>query len=188
MGITSSLLQMMKDTNAISGAFSEFESVGTADMVSFQKVMADLSAKGEILVTAESDGKHTTWSVSKANIAITSQIVVGEGLRDTDNRSKAVQQTPWRVSLDALKRRVKSVEYIFPQAIPHMTIAVVMLDNGYALVGESAPADAENFNEQLGKEYAYENALRKMWPLEAYVMRDLLSGHVEVFDPNGRWN
>lgn len=106
----------------------------------------------------------------------------------TDATSKAVQKTPWRVSLDVMKARVHSVEYIYPQSIPHMTVCVVVLDNGYALQGMSAPADPENFNEEKGKEFAYEDALRKLWPLEAYVMREFLTGAVEIHDPNGRWN
>lgn len=101
-------------------------------------------------------------------------------LQVSDDASKVAQKTPWRVNLDSMKRRVSSVEYIYPQSIPHMTIAVVILDNGYALQGMSAPADAANFNEELGKQYAYEDAMRKMWPLEAYVMRDVLAGKATV--------
>lgn len=106
-------------------------------------------------------------------------------LNESNDRSKAVQKTPWRVDLGMMKARVASVEYIHPNSIPHMTIAIVVLDNGYALQGMSAPADAANFNAKLGEEYAYEDAMRKMWPLEAYVMRDVLSGNATVND--GRW-
>ena len=73
-----------------------------------------------------------------------------DSLQNSDDRSKAVQKTPWRVSLDAMKKRVSTVEYIHPDSIPHMTIAVVILDNGYALQGMSAPADPANFNQKLG--------------------------------------
>jgi hypothetical protein len=108
-----------------------------------------------------------------------------DALTATDDRSKAVQKTPWRVSLESMKRQVASVEYIYPKSIPHMTIAVVLLHNGYALQGMSAPADPENFNEKLGQDYAYEDALKKLWPLEAYVMRDAMSGKVQVEED--RW-
>lgn len=108
------------------------------------------------------------------------------GLDETNNRSKAVQKTPWRVDLDAMKKRVASVEYINPKSIPHATIAIVILDNGYALQGWSAPADPANFNAELGQQYAYEDAMRKMWPLEAYVMRDHMTGAVTVHNED-RW-
>lgn len=107
------------------------------------------------------------------------------GLDETNQRSKHVQKTPWRVDLAMMKERVANVEYINPVSIPHATVAIVILDNGYALQGWSAPADPENFNADLGKQYAYEDAMRKMWPLEAYVMRDVISGHATVKDD--RW-
>lgn len=102
------------------------------------------------------------------------------GLDETNQRSKHVQKTPWRVDLESMKARVASVEYIHPDSIKHATMAIVILDNGYALQGWSAPADPENFNADLGKQYAYEDAMRKMWPLEAYVMRDAMTGHASV--------
>lgn len=110
-----------------------------------------------------------------------------DSLQNSDDRSRAVQKTPWRVSLEGMKARVSTVEYIHPNSIPHMTIAVIMLDNGYALQGMSAPADPANFNEKLGEEYAYEDAMRKLWPLEAYVMRDAMTGAVTIDNPQLRW-
>lgn len=112
----------------------------------------------------------------------------GNALEQTDERSKAVQKTPWRVSLDGMKKQVLSVEYIYPKSIPHMTIAIILLKNGYALQGMSAPADPANFNEALGQEYAYEDAMKKLWSLEAYVMRDVYSGASELtVSPEERW-
>lgn len=107
---------------------------------------------------------------------------------DKSNESaRDVAKTPWRVDLESMKRRVASVEYINPASIPHGTIALVMLNNGYVLQGWSAPADAANFNAERGKEFAYEDAMRKLWPLEAYVMRDHMTGAVEVANPGERW-
>lgn len=100
---------------------------------------------------------------------------------DKSNESaREVAKTPWRVDLEKMKQRVVSVEYINPTTLPHGTIALVMLDNGYALQGWSAPADPENFNAERGKEFAYEDAMRKLWPLEAYVMRDLMVGKISM--------
>ena len=109
-------------------------------------------------------------------------------LEASDRSAAEVAQTPWRVSLEMMKGRVKSVEYIRPNIIPHMTICVIILDNGYALQGMSAPADPANFNLEKGQEFAYEDAMRKLWALEAYVMRDYISGYVQIEDPLGRWN
>jgi hypothetical protein len=96
-------------------------------------------------------------------------------LQASDDASAAVQRTKNRITLDHIKSRVEGVEYINPPSIPHMTIAIVVLDNGYAVVGKSTPADAANFDETLGKQFAYEDALRAVWPLEAYLLREALS-------------
>lgn len=93
-------------------------------------------------------------------------------LQASDDASAAMQKTPYRITLDSIKAKVVEVDYLNPPLLPSMTIAVVMLDNGYAVVGKSAPADPENFDEDLGRQFAYEDALRQVWPLEAYVLRN----------------
>jgi hypothetical protein len=52
---------------------------------------------------------------------------------------------------------------------------VLITDTGYALVGKSTPADAENFDEELGLKFAKEDAIRQMWPLEAYLLRERMT-------------
>jgi len=93
-------------------------------------------------------------------------------LRITDDESKAVQKTPNRVSLDSMEKKIKHTEFLHPGLMPHMTICFMLLENGFALIGKSTPADPENFDEKLGMKFAYEDALRQMWPLEAYLLRE----------------
>lgn len=85
-------------------------------------------------------------------------------LEATDAASEAVR-TGFRVTLDDLKARVDSVEYITRE---HLTVAVLKLNNGWYLVGKSAPVDPGNFHVQRGQELAYEDALRQAWPLVAF--------------------
>ncbi len=65
-------------------------------------------------------------------------------------------------------------QYINPADAAHMTIAILTIENGYILVGKSAPADPANFDAAFGKQLAYEDALRQMWPLEGYLLRERL--------------
>lgn len=95
-------------------------------------------------------------------------------LETSDAAAAAVQKTPNRVTLDYMKSRIKSVEYINPQGNPIMTIAVMYYGNGFVLVGHSAPADPENFDAELGRKFAYEDALRQVWPLEGFALRERL--------------
>lgn len=96
-------------------------------------------------------------------------------LEITDAAAASVQKTPNRVSLEAIKEKVDSVEYIHPSSAPHFTLALVKMKNGYIVTGQSAPADPENFNEEKGKQFAYEDAVRKVWPLEGYLLCDKLA-------------
>ena len=92
----------------------------------------------------------------------------------TDAAAAAVQKTPNRVTLEYILAQITDIEYIYPTLIPHMTIAIVIVKNGFAVVGKSAPADPENFNEKLGKEFAKEDAIRQLWQLEGFALRERL--------------
>lgn len=96
-------------------------------------------------------------------------------LRMTDDESKKVQKTPNRVALDSMLAKIVDTEFIHPTTLPSMTIAVIKLTNGFVLVGKSTPADPENYDEELGKKFAREDAIRQMWVLEAYVLREQMS-------------
>jgi len=100
--------------------------------------------------------------------------MTASSLEVTDRESQAVQKTPNRVSLDYIKSRIKNVEYIHPESLPTMTIAIVHYENGFVFVGKAAPADPENFNPDLGRKFAYEDAIREVWPAEGFALRERL--------------
>jgi hypothetical protein len=96
-------------------------------------------------------------------------------VRETDNASRDVQVTPHRVTLDSILKRIKHIEYITPATMPHMTIALVHVDNGFAFVGKSAPADEQNYDQELGQRFSREDAIRQIWSHEAYLLREAMS-------------
>lgn len=61
------------------------------------------------------------------------------------------------------------------QSLGLLTICVLVLRNGFTVTGESACASPENFNEELGRKIARENARNKIWALEGYLLRQKLS-------------
>lgn len=93
----------------------------------------------------------------------------------TDQESAAVQKTPHRVTLESLVEKVREIEYLSPKFAPHMTICVCLLENGFMVVGTSTPADPQNFDADLGMRFAYEDCIRQMWKLEAYLLRERMS-------------
>lgn len=55
-----------------------------------------------------------------------------------------------------------------------LTVACLVLRNGFTVVGESAAASKENFDEEIGRKIARENARNKIWALEGYLLRNKL--------------
>ncbi len=60
-------------------------------------------------------------------------------------------------------------------ALELLTICLVVLRNGFTVIGKSAPASAENFDAELGRKLAREDAIRQVWPLMGYALRDRLA-------------
>ena len=55
-----------------------------------------------------------------------------------------------------------------------LTICVLVLENGFTVTGESACAFPENFDNAVGRKFAREKAIEKIWPLLGFMLRDQL--------------
>lgn len=55
-----------------------------------------------------------------------------------------------------------------------LTVCCLTLYNGYTVTGESAAVSTENFDEEIGRKIARENARNKIWQLEGYLLRNKL--------------
>ena len=55
-----------------------------------------------------------------------------------------------------------------------LTFCVLMLRNGFTVTGESACATPENFDPEIGRKIARENAVNKIWMLEGYLLKQRL--------------
>ena len=62
-----------------------------------------------------------------------------------------------------------------PQTLELLTFCVLVLKNGFTVTGESACASPENFNAEIGRRIARENAVEKIWPLLGFRLRDELA-------------
>lgn len=56
-----------------------------------------------------------------------------------------------------------------------LTFCVLTLRNGFTVTGESACASPENFDAEIGRRIARENAMQKVWPLMGYELRSKLA-------------
>jgi hypothetical protein len=70
--------------------------------------------------------------------------------------------------------------YVFPGTT--LTVCALTLSNGFIVTGESAAASPENFDEEIGRKIARDNARGKIWAFEGYTLRNYLSGRCYGFD------
>lgn len=80
-----------------------------------------------------------------------------------------------RLTPALIDEQVKAVDYyVFPGTT--LTVCAMTLQNGFIVTGVSAAASPANFDEEIGRKIAYDNARNKIWAFEGYALRDVLSG------------
>jgi hypothetical protein len=63
----------------------------------------------------------------------------------------------------------------YPQQLKLLTFCVLVLRNGFTVTGESACASPENFDADVGRKIARQNAVQKIWPLMGYELKSKLA-------------
>lgn len=131
-------------------------------------------------------------------------------LQATEDYSAAKSTAP-RVSLKAMESKIVAEHYLnaaaavvaLRQPLPGervydergvasatkspldgLTICLLVMRNGFTIVGKSAPASMQNFDEEKGRRFAYEDAIEQLWPLEGYLLREQIwVGNPPTSDP-----
>lgn len=65
---------------------------------------------------------------------------------------------------------------VVPPALSLLTFCVLVLRNGFTVTGESACASPENFDAEIGRKIARQNAINKVWPLLGFLLKEKLHG------------
>lgn len=104
----------------------------------------------------------------------------------------AAGRTAPRVSLDDIKKSIICTAYIdgrrlvdnaeasgtsagvLSPSLNVLTICLLVLRNGFTIIGKSAPASVANFDAELGRKLAYEDGVRQIWPLMGFALRSQL--------------
>lgn len=94
--------------------------------------------------------------------------------QDIENEIKEKGLTAPRVTPELIEDVIVSEQYhVFENST--FTSCLLTLKNGFTVHGESACASPENFDPELGRKIARDNAKNKIWMLEGYLLRDKLS-------------
>lgn len=105
-------------------------------------------------------------------------------LEETDAASAVVATAP-RVTLADIKANTLKITFITGwdltdpaglspkqwEELGTFTLCTLILRNGYVVIGKAAPAVSANYNSELGRKFAYEDAVRQVWPLMGYALR-----------------
>lgn len=84
-----------------------------------------------------------------------------------------------RVTLEQVQSEAVAGEY-FHSGL--MTLCVLTLKNGFQVVGQSACASPENYNEEFGRKLALKDAENKIWMLLGFRLKDKLHKEKEAND------
>lgn len=82
----------------------------------------------------------------------------------------------WRAK--RLERPAAGIVFPLPAGLEPLnllTFCVLVLRNGFTVTGESACASPENFDAEVGRKIARQNAVTKIWPLMGYELRSRLA-------------
>lgn len=116
--------------------------------------MTDMTIEQEIQAKADK-GPRVTPAALKDEIVSVHYFTAADGCSGACNMN--VLQDGWVAPLNLL------------------TFCVLILRNGFTVHGVSACASPENFNEEIGRRIARENAEREIWPLLGFRLRDELA-------------
>ena len=63
---------------------------------------------------------------------------------------------------------------VVPPELSLLTFCVLVLKNGFTVTGESACVSPANFDAEIGRKIARQNAVGKVWPLLGFALRQRL--------------
>lgn len=76
-----------------------------------------------------------------------------------------------KVTLEGIKAKIKGETYlVLPDG--KSTLCILDLQNGFTIKGLSACVDAAEFDLNMGRKIAFEDAIRQIWPLEGYLLAE----------------
>ena len=95
------------------------------------------------------------------------------------NTEQAIEQEIQEKGLNAPRLTPSSVEAViageeYAVFSGRLTVCVLTLRNGFLVTGESSCVIAANFDAEIGRKIARDNAKNKVWELEGYALRQSL--------------
>jgi hypothetical protein len=85
-----------------------------------------------------------------------------------------------KLTIEIIKSKIVAEEY--RKMGSKTTVCLLTLKNGFEVIGTSACVDPSNFDMEIGKKIAYDNAIEKVWELEGYLLQESNSFKGVIFN------
>ncbi len=85
-----------------------------------------------------------------------------------DEGYSLLSELPEKITAEMIEDAISQEEY-FQSGL--LTICALTLKNGFKVTGTSACANPSIYNESKGREYARIEAVKEIWPLEGYLLK-----------------
>lgn len=93
-----------------------------------------------------------------------------------DIEAEIVSEHYFTAAEGIMKAQMRAGEAPFvPDSAALLTFCMLVLRNDFTVTGESACASPENFDAELGRKIARQNAVNKVWPLMGYALKESMA-------------
>lgn len=76
------------------------------------------------------------------------------------------------ITKEELEQLIQKIEY---NHTGKTSICILVLKNGFEVIGTAGVLDRNRFDAAIGEKYSYENAFNKLWELEGYHRQRILT-------------
>lgn len=84
-----------------------------------------------------------------------------------------------KITIEQVKARIVETEYQLTHDT--LTLCFATLDNGFVIVGKSACIDPHEFNGEIGRKVAYDDAVDQLWPYLGFLaVEDAYRAHQQI--------
>lgn len=85
---------------------------------------------------------------------------------------RVAAMTAPKVTKEGIEAKIEGVSYLVHD---RLTIAIIVMNSGYQIIGKAAAASPENYDKEVGQRLAYDDAFRQIWALEGYLLKEVLA-------------
>lgn len=128
-------------------------------------------------------GSCVTLEMVESSIASEHYFTAADGVEGADLRRR-LREAEDAFTVDPLW--VRKISRLAPLQL--LTFCVLVLKNGYTVVGKSACADPDSFDPKFGQRLAREDAMRQLWSLLAYELKSQLYRENEAMEKPSKVN